>query len=226
MPRLADARKEEMAAAIRAGRAPYRGAGNRTLLSGAAGANWRQNRYVVLADAAGRLTPAGEWYCATTGAQRPRAAFSQDQELIRRGGNDYIRTRDRREALVRSLRTDGTTRLTRLGRAFFRNRYREYVVHVPVTIRGRHANGRDYDRQEWLPIHNLGISGIMESEQYTEEQAHARVRSRVLSELGLRTEGGDETVLLQVLGETNAYTRLGSGRSPPWPPKRGAMARL
>ena len=180
MPRLTDARKEEMTAAIRAGRAPYRGAGNHTLLSVAAGANRRQNRYVVLADAAGRLTPAGEWYYATTGAQRPRAAFSQDQELIRRGGNDYIRTRDRREALVRSLRADGTTRITQLGRAFFRNRYREYVVHVPVTIRGRHGNGKDYDRQDWLPVHNLGISGIMESEEYTEEQAHVRVRSRVL----------------------------------------------
>ena len=77
MPRLTDARKEEMTAAIRAGRLPHRGAGNRTILSIAAGAK-RQNRYVVLADAAGRLTPAGEWYYATTGAQRPRAAFSQD----------------------------------------------------------------------------------------------------------------------------------------------------
>ena len=141
MPRLTDARKEEMAAAIRAGRAPHRGAGNRTILSLAAGVNRRQNRYVVLADAAGRLTPAGVWYYATTGAPRPRAAFSQDQELIRRGGNDYIRTRDWREALVRSLRADGTTRLTQLGHFFFRNRYREYVVHVPVTIRGRHGNG-------------------------------------------------------------------------------------
>ena len=181
MPRLADARKEEMAAAIRAGRAPYRGAGNRTLLSVAAGANRRQNRYVVLADAAGRLTPAGEWYYAMTGAQRPRAAFSQDQELICRGGNDYIRTQNRREALMRSLRANGTTRITQLGRAFFRNRYREYVVHVPATIRGRHGNGRDYNRQDWLPVHNLGISGIMESEEYRDEQALARVRSRFLS---------------------------------------------
>ena len=49
----------------------------------------------------------------------------------------------------------------------------------------------------------------MESEEYAEEQAHARVRSRVLSELGLRTEGGDETVLLQVSGETYAYNRVG-----------------
>ena len=31
---------------------------------------------------------------------------------------------------MRSLRPDGTTKLTQLGRTFFKNRYREYVVHV------------------------------------------------------------------------------------------------
>ena len=105
----------------------------------------------MLADGAGKLTPAGIFYCESTGAQRPRAAFTQDQELISRGGNDYIRTRDRREALVRSLRPDGSTRLTQLGRAFFKNRYREYVVHVPVTIRGgsRQSNeGTSWGSQE------------------------------------------------------------------------------
>ena len=184
------------------------GGSNRTILATGAGPNRRQNKYVVLADGAGKLTPAGAWYYETTGAQRPRAAFSQDQELISRGGNDYIRTRDRREALVRSLRADGSVRITQLGRTFFRSRYREYVVHVPVTIRGRHKNGKDYDREDWLPVHKLGIAGIMESEQYTEAQAHARVRSRVLSELGLRTRGG-ETVLLEVSGETYTYNRAG-----------------
>ena len=115
---------------------------------------------MVLADGAGKLTPAGAWYYETTGAQRPRAAFSQDQELISRGGNDYIRTRGRRETLVRSLRADGSVRITHLGRTFFRSRYREYVVHVPVTIHGRHKNGKDYDREDWLPVHKLGIAGI------------------------------------------------------------------
>ena len=102
----------------------------------------------MLADGAGKLTPAGTFYYQTTGAERPRAAFDQNQELISRGGNDYIRTRDRREALVRSLRPYGTTRVTQLGRAFFKNRHRELVVHVPVVIRGRHRNGKDYDRRD------------------------------------------------------------------------------
>ncbi len=118
MPRLTEARKEEMAAAIRAGRKPAQGASNRTILATGAGPNRRLNKYVVLADGAGKLTPAGVWYYENMGAQRPRAAFNQDQELISRGGNDYIRTRDRKEALVRSLRADGSTRVTQLGRSF------------------------------------------------------------------------------------------------------------
>ena len=155
-----------------------------------------------------------------------------NQELISKGANGYIRTRDRREVLVRSLRPDGTTQITQLGRAFFRTRSREYVVHVPVTIRGRHKNGKDYDREDWLPVHKLGISGIMENEQYTEAQAHARVKSRVLGELGLRTQGGRTVGLRAQGGETvksaarrTPTTETGNGRSPPCPPKRGAMAK-
>ena len=206
MAPLTEKRKQEIRTAITANRRPGRGRSNRTILATGAGKNRRQNKYVVLADGAGNLTPAGSFYYEATGSERPRAADDPNQELISRGGNDYIRTRDRREALVRSLRPDGSTKLTQLGRTFFKNRYREYVVHVPVTIRGRHKNGKDYDRPDWLPVHKLGISGIMENEQYTETQAHARVKSRILSELGLRTQGG-ETVLLEVSGETYTYDR-------------------
>ena len=46
----------------------------------------------------------------------------------------------------------------------------------------------------------------MENEQYSETQAHARVKNRILTELGLRLQG-DETVLLEVSGETYTYDR-------------------
>ena len=206
MPRLTDARKQEIRTAIRAERQPTRGGSNRTILATGAGPNRQRNKYVVVADGSGKLTEAGRFYYEATGAERPRAAYDVNQELISRGGTDYIRTRDRREALVRSLRPDGSTQITQLGRVFFRTRHREYVVHVPVTILGRHKNGKDYDREDWLPVHKLGIAGIMENEQYTEAQAHSRVKSRVLGELGLRTQGGG-TVLLEVSGETYTYNR-------------------
>ena len=80
MPRLTKARRQEIRTAIRANRKPTRGASNRAILATGAGPNRRQNKYVVLSDGAGKLTEAGHFYYETTGAERPRAAFNQDQQ--------------------------------------------------------------------------------------------------------------------------------------------------
>ena len=34
-------------------------------------------------------------------------------------------------------------RLTKLGKGFFRDKFYEYLVHVPVIIRGRRRSGRN-----------------------------------------------------------------------------------
>ena len=86
MPPLTDAKRQAIRTAIRAERQPARGASNRTILATGAGRNRRRNKYVVLADGAGKLTEAGRFYYETTGAERPRAASDVDQELISRGG--------------------------------------------------------------------------------------------------------------------------------------------
>jgi len=191
--------------AINAGRRPTRGESNRTVLATGAGATGR-NKYVVLADASAMLTPAGEFYYKETGKRRPEAAFERSQQLISRNGNDYIRTRTGRETLVRSLKADGSTRVTKTGQAFFRDKFVEFVVHVPAGIVGTRQNGTQHVRQEWLPVHKLGLNSIMENARFTPAQAHTRVRSRILSELGLRTQGG-ETVLLEVSSEVWTYDR-------------------
>ena len=83
MSHCTGARKEKMKWAIARGKIPYQTASNRTILQSVA--DRRRRRYVVLADAAGRLTPAGVWYYERTGAQMPCTTFSQDQELPSRG---------------------------------------------------------------------------------------------------------------------------------------------
>ena len=45
---------------------------------------------------------------------------------------------------MRSLQ-GGEHRLTKLGKGFFRDKYYEYLVHVPVIIRGRRRSGRNAD---------------------------------------------------------------------------------
>ena len=147
----------------------------------------------------GSLTPAGQYYYEQTGQQRPDARFDRNQALIHRGTGDYIRTR-RGEQLVRRLMPDGTMRLTALGRTFFRHRHTEYVVHMPVIIRGTRANGRAYERRDYLPVESLGLGQILESQGLTHERAAARVRSKVLRQLDGPTRGG-MTVVQEISGE-------------------------
>ena len=61
---------------------------------------------------------------------------------------------------MRSLQ-GGEHRLTKLGKGFFRDKCYEYLVHVPVIIRGRRRSGRNagagYERRDcWLPVNELG----------------------------------------------------------------------
>ena len=218
---LTEAQREQIRVAIAAGRQPSRGAAsNRTILATGAGGAGR-NRYLVLASS-GRLTDSGRFYYSETGQPPPRAAYDRNQPVITRGARSYVRGANGRERLVRRLGVDGEAQLTALGRDYYRDRHTEYIVHVPVIIEGRRANGRTYtrqtraqgprgagqDEQVHLPVSRLGLGQILESSALTREQAEARVRSRVLQELSLRTSQG-KPVLMEVSGETYYYDREG-----------------
>ena len=80
-----------------------------------------------------------------------RAAGRGGRLLGAPAGSAYCR---RLRGLSRSLQ-GGEERLTKLGKGFFRDKYYEYLVHVPVIIRGRRRSGRNagagYERRDWLP---------------------------------------------------------------------------
>ena len=77
---------------------------------------------------------------------------------------------------MRSLQ-GGEHRLTKLGKGFFRDKYYEYLVHVPVIIRGRRRSGRNYERRDWLPVNELG-GATRHPAHLTEEQVAQRVRQQ------------------------------------------------
>ena len=101
MPHCTGTKKEKMKWAIARGKIPYQTASNRTILQSVA--DRRRRRYVVLADAAGRLTPAGVWYYERTGARMPCTTFRQDQELPSRG--DELLTPPTDNTHIQSLRS-------------------------------------------------------------------------------------------------------------------------
>ena len=120
------------------------GARARTGADGAVVLNLRRGpgAYALLSRADGQLTRAGQHYYSHLGLRPPSKDFDYNQPLICEGPNDYILLRNGQKKLVRSLQ-GGERRLTKLGKGFFRDKYYEYLVHVPVIIRGRRRSGRN-----------------------------------------------------------------------------------
>ena len=105
--------------AIAAGHDPYSVKSGRVILkTSSENANeWR--RHIFLAEASGKLTPAGEYFYAQTNTARPNGVFDPNQPLIHRGDSDYIKTRTG-ERKVRTMMPDGTLKVTALGKSFFK----------------------------------------------------------------------------------------------------------
>ena len=161
--------------------------------------------YALLSRADGQLTRAGQHYYSHLGLRPPSKDFDYNQPLIREGPNDYILLRNGQKKLVRSLQ-GGEHRLTKLGKGFFRDKYYEYLVHVPVIIRGRRRSGRNagagYERRDWLPVNELG-GATRHPAHLTEEQVAQRVRQQVEASLdpgGPILQLSDETYFLDPEG--------------------------
>ena len=174
-------------------------------LVGRASSGSVQMVYALLSRADGQLTRAGQHYYSHLGLRPPSKDFDYNQPLIREGPNDYILLRNGQKKLVRSLQ-GGEHRLTKLGKGFFRDKYYEYLVHVPVIIRGRRRSGRNagagYERRDWLPVNELG-GATRHPAHLTKKQVAQRVRQQVEASLdpgGPILQLSDETYFLDPEG--------------------------
>ncbi|OLP79090.1 hypothetical protein AK812_SmicGene40664 [Symbiodinium microadriaticum] len=141
-------------------------------------------REVLLSRPNGELTRAGQFYYGLVGGRPPSRQFDEEQPLIREGPTDYILLRSGVKKAVRSLQPDGSYHLTKLGKSFFREKYTDWLAHVPVRItgtrqRGRNA-GRPYQRDDFLPITVVNGSLSRQSSGLSDQQAHARVKEAAL----------------------------------------------
>ena len=91
-------------------------------------------RYAMLSRPNGELTRAGQYYCQLIGRPPPSRQYDRNQPLIREGPNDYIMLRGGAKKLLRSLQPNGNYQLTKLGKHFFKDKWVDWVVHVPVII--------------------------------------------------------------------------------------------
>ena len=201
---LIPARRQALDVAIAAGTQPKIGKSAQTTL------RLRQNpgrsSYTVLSRADGTLTPAGDHYFAVTGTPAPSRQFDRGAPLTKKGAGDYVTTRAGKLALVRKLMPDGTTHVTRLGRQYFKGGKVEMVISIPAIVSGQNAKGRVQNRRTMLPVDMLGLGRILQDTSEPEDRRIARVKSHVLSKLGIRTQGG-ATVLMELSGETFTFDK-------------------
>ena len=144
-------------------------------------ANLKNSSFIVLADQLGTMTESGKYYYEKAGAAKPDK-YNRTQPPIHKNGNDYVLVNGKQK-LIRSLKADGTTQLTALGRRWYRKRSIEYIVQVPVEISGTRANGNGYTRVSSLPVDVLGLSQIMVSSALSEQERIREVKKRVLESL-------------------------------------------
>jgi len=111
----------------------------------------RNSSYVVIADQFANLTKAGIYYIDKSKSALPDASgFDRNQPLIHRRPSDYVRVANGKEQKVRTLGADGKSTLTALGKRFFKDKFTEYVVHVPVVINGKRANSKKLFAKEYF----------------------------------------------------------------------------
>ena len=156
----------------------------------------RDNRLqsVLLTRPNGQLTRAGQFYHSITGRRPPSRQFDESQPLIRDGPNDYILTRGGARKLVRSLQPNGQYHVTKLGKAFFKDKFTEWLAHVPVIIRGRRRNGTPYERHDYLPVTALEMGLSRQNDAWSDAQVARNVKESVLRQLG--QPGPDEPIYM------------------------------
>ena len=113
---------------------------------------------------------------------------------------------------MRSLKADGSTRVTKTGEAFFQASRtnllstRTNLLSTLRTCRAGLLRLATMERNMCEKIcrsHRLGLNNIMDTARYTPAQAHAKMHSRILSELGLSRR----SLLLHVSSERWTYSR-------------------
>ena len=101
--------------------------------------------------------------------------------------------------LLRSLQPNGNYQLTKLGKHFFKDKWVDWVVHVPVIIRNGRNRGMPYERTKRLPVTDLNVALSRQSEGLSDAQAARNLRASVLAQLG-NPEPND--IILELSDET------------------------
>ena len=115
-------------------------------------------RIVRLSAPSGELTAAGHEYEARTGETLPASGF-QNQKAVRKGNTETVKLRDGRRGITRKWNAAGNRwDFTKLGTRYYKRLRRNWVVQVPVTIKGVRTDRSTYEVKGVVPIAKMGMT--------------------------------------------------------------------
>ena len=149
------------------------GAQPKTLRHGGVVLKGQGGLFVTLVKQSGGLTNAGAYYQRHHG-ELDTQGLDLSQVPHREKNTEYVYIRGKRATRV----WDGMQfKFTKLGELFYRNIRRNYVVQVPVNVRGTRDNGTHYTFKTFFRITKLGLTEISLPLNLTEAQRLERVKT-------------------------------------------------
>ena len=159
---------------------------------------------VVLISAQGITTAAGEYWKEIGGEVPPIGGFAS-QTPMREGNTETIRMMSGRTAVTRRFTTAGEYEFTKVGDKFYKKQMRNYVVQIPVSIRGLRKDGTtSYTVKSHLPIEKLGLTTATLPMSLSQLERDRRIKEMITDDLPL------SGVIHEVSKETWTYDKTGS----------------
>ena len=144
------------------------------------------NKRHTLVNTTGERTALGEYYEQKTSLELPVGGFDPTQSSYREGNTEYIKMRSGEERAVRRYDpADNEFKFTKLGKNFYSRLKRNYVVQIPVKVKGKRKDGSYYNIKSTLPISKMGVDRIEMPLNLTAEQRTTKIKEIISAKLNL-----------------------------------------
>ncbi len=140
-------------------------------------------RWIQLVDNSGKKTPAGRYWEQISEESLPEGGFLQ-QTAVRDGNVETIKLRDGRRGVTRRWDPgSGEFKFTALGKRYYATLRRNYVVDVPIVIKGKRKNKSTYQIRSHVKMEKLGLRPVEVPLNLTLDQRREFVKRSIESEL-------------------------------------------
>ena len=144
------------------------------------------NKRHTLVTTTGEKTKLGEYYEGKSSTELPVGGFDHTQAPFREGNSEFIKMRSGEERVVRRYDpADNEYKLTALGKSCYSRLKRNYVVQIPVVIKGRRKDGSYYNIKSTLPVSKMGVDRNEMPLSLTPQQRTAKIKEIVSAKLNL-----------------------------------------